>query len=285
MKKGIDVVLTAVHLAVGIALLLVTQYLSQVITILAFRGNPVAFSTVSSILYVLLILLLTPLYARLTEHITITKLGIIPKLPSPVWLAVGLALPLGVTLFYVLFTSGEFMQTSNEVALVLASVTLSSAVAGPTEEIIFRGMLLRSLQKRWGTAVGVIVPSFMFAAIHIVMMSDVTPISYLMLLVSGTLVGIMFSLITLYSGSIWPSSLVHALWNVTIIGGILSIHAPGSGVTEMSLYEYELASSNLFLTGGIYGIECSLPAMIGFVIISAVLLWLMKNRRGTAAEN
>lgn len=109
--------------------------------------------------------------------------------------------------------------------------------------------------------------------------------SNLMLLASGTLVGIMFSLITLYSGSIWPSTLVHALWNTTIIGGILEIHAPGTGVTEMALYEYELASSNLFLTGGIYGIEASLPAMIGFVIISAVLLRLMKNRRGTAAEN
>lgn len=261
-------------------ILLVTQLIGNKIAVALFRGNAVLMYLAYAMLYLVLALVVTALYARTVEHLSCGDLGMVKKFPGVIWLLIGLLLPLGVTGFYLLFAGGELAHSSSETALILCSVTLTSAIAGPTEEAIFRGMLMRSFQKRLGTAAGVLAPSFMFAVIHVVMMSSVTPVSFLMLLVSGTLVGVMFSLIALYSGSIWASSVVHSLWNVTIIGGILSIHAPGSGVTEAALYEYTLSSSNLFLTGGIYGIECSLPAMVGFVCVSAVVLLMMERDKG-----
>lgn len=278
MKKVLDLGRSAVHLVVAILLLMGPQLIAQKIVTSLFQKNPIALYLAYVILYLVMTSLLTLLYAKFTERLSYEDMSINR---SPGWLplGIGLVLPLAVTAFYLLFTDGEFVHTSSEVALILVSVTLTSAVAGITEEIVFRGMLMRSLMKRWGTVVGIVAPSFLFAAIHIIMMSEVTAISYLMLLVSGTLVGIMFSLLVLYSESIWASVIVHSLWNVIIIGGILSIHASGSGVTEQALYEYQITSQNLFLTGGIYGIECSLPAMIGFVIVSAILLLLKKGKR------
>ena len=36
---------------------------------------------------------------------------------------------------------------------------------------------------------------------------------------AGTLSGIMFSLIAVKTGSVWNSGIVHAIWNIIIVGG------------------------------------------------------------------
>lgn len=41
-------------------------------------------------------------------------------------------------------------------------------VAPPVEELLFRGALLRGLQRRWSTAVAVFVSALVFAAVHVI---------------------------------------------------------------------------------------------------------------------
>ena len=254
MKNVANVVWSVVHLVMGILLMLAAQFVGQKIAFSLFRGNPVLVYITYSVIYTGLAILLAVLYARFTERLTCRKMGLVNR-PSPVWLAVGLALPLGVTAFYLLAVNGTYHQVSTDVAFVLASETLTALIAGPVEEVIFRGMLMQAVRKRLGTIVGVLLPSFLFAAVHIIMMQEVTALSYIQLLISGTAVAVMFSLIALYSGSVWASSIVHSLWNIIMIGGILSIHAPGTGVVSSTLYEYELSTGNMLLTGGNYGVE------------------------------
>lgn len=282
MKKPINVLVCIVHIALGLGLMFGSMLLGQAAAQTLGGGNQVLVYLIYSAAYAVIAILLAVLYARLTERLTCADLGI-TAMPGPVWLAVGLALPLGVTAFYLLAVGGTYHRVSSAVMLVLACETLPSAIAGPVEEVIFRGLMMRSIMKRWGTAAAVFLPSFVFAAVHVIMMSDVTASSYIQLLVCGTAVGVMFSLIALRGGSIWASSIVHSLWNVIMIGGLLSIHAPGSGVTNMTLYEYELSTGNVLLTGGNYGVECSLPALAGFVIISMVLA-LRGRRTGSVKE-
>lgn len=66
-------------------------------------------------------------------------------------------------------------------------------------------------------------------------------ISILLLLVAGTSVGIMFSLIVYESGSIWCSALVHGTWNIIMIGGILTIiprkYVFCSVILKLSVYQ------------------------------------------------
>ena len=47
--------------------------------------------------------------------------------------------------------------------------------------------------------------------------------SCLLVIIAGTMVGVMFSMIVIESGSVWNSGIVHAIWNVVIIGGGLAI--------------------------------------------------------------
>lgn len=61
--------------------------------------------------------------------------------------------------------------------------------------------------------------------------------SMLQLLVSGSLVGILFSLIAIESGSIWNSALVHGIWNMVMAGGILHI---GKAIDSQALYNWVL---------------------------------------------
>jgi membrane protease YdiL (CAAX protease family) len=77
----------------------------------------------------------------------------------------------------------ERSGTAGRVLMGLAVVL----VAPPVEELLFRGALLRSLQRRWSAAVAIFASAFLFAAIHLVDPGArfVLPALLLMGLVSG----------------------------------------------------------------------------------------------------
>ena len=105
---------------------------------------------------------------------------------------------------------------------------------------------------------------------------DFSPVSCLLVLSAGTMVGIMFSLIALEGGSVWNSGLVHALWNILMIGGILSI---GEAPDPYSVMTYVLNTRNFLLTGGEFGVEASAIAAAGYCAVSLLALMLLKKKR------
>ena len=81
---------------------------------------------------------------------------------------------------------------------------------------------MNSLDKRYGKKVAILLPSILFGIVHILGMNfDI--FSSLLVIVAGTMVGVMFSLITLEHNSIWDSAIVHILWNIVILGGVMNI--------------------------------------------------------------
>ena len=98
-------------------------------------------------------------------------------------------------------------------------------------------------------------------------------VDIIVLVIAGTAVGIMFSLIAMESGSIWASAIVHGLWNLVIIGGILEISAEPLS----SIFTYTLTSRSTLLTGGAFGIESSLPSIVGYGIVICVALARLKR--------
>lgn len=97
---------------------------------------------------------------------------------------------------------------------------------------------------------------------------DFSLFSCLQVIIAGTFVGIMFSLIALERHSIWNSAIVHAIWNVVILGGFLSI---GTKIDEYSAYTYVLKTNSFALTGGEFGIEASVIAMLGYVVVTLIV--------------
>ena len=169
-----------------------------------------------------------------------------------------IAILLPVTVSAVLLcTSGEFVNnnvsTSQAANIIINSIFIAGLASGVVEEMVFRGMIMKALEKRWGKIVAIIIPSVIFALIHVIG-RDLNIIDILILLVAGTSVGIMFSLIVYESGSVWSSALVHGTWNVIMIGKILDISV---SYHEDAILSYKLYSKSFVLTGGAFGVESS----------------------------
>ena len=110
------------------------------------------------------------------------------------------------------------------------------------------GMPKFSIKAKW-IIVAVLIPSVLFGLVHIIGM-DFSIISSLLVLIAGTMVGIMFSMVAIESGSVWNSGIVHSLWNILIIGGGLSISEKAD---EYSVMTYVLDSKVFVFTGGEFG--------------------------------
>jgi membrane protease YdiL (CAAX protease family) len=198
-----------------------------------------------------------------------------------VWTLVAAALPIAVSVFFIFLTPGIFAVTSFSseqlILRVLAAFFNTCLVAGITEELIFRGFIMGLLELRWGKRIAIIAPSVLFGLIHIFNTDNPNIVDISMLLIAGTSVGIMFSMIACQSGSIWPSAVVHGIWNLIIIGGILEIGIePGK-----SIFVYTLKSNSVLVTGGAFGIESSLPAIVGYCI-TIIFAWILYRRTATS---
>ena len=135
-----------------------------------------------------------------------------------------------------------------------AGIAFTGIAAGFVEEMVFRGVILNLFAQRWNKVVAIIVPSLLFGIVHI-LGADFTFGSCLLVILAGTMVGVMFSLIALQSGSVWNSGIVHAIWNIVIIGGGLSI---GETADAHAVVSYVLESRSFAVTGGQFGIEAVL---------------------------
>lgn len=195
------------------------------------------------------------------------------------WGIVALLLPLLVIAFYVVFVPGSFLQNdldlNQKLEILSAGIFFTGFGAGIVEEMVFRGVMMSAIEKRFNKKIAVIVPSVLFGFIHILGMGF-NLLSSTLVVVAGTMVGIMFSLIASDTKSVWNSAIVHAFWNIIIIGGILWT---GTEVDEYSLYSYVLDTKSFLLTGGEFGIESSLIAVIGYGIVCLfVVLWGRKKK-------
>ena len=81
-----------------------------------------------------------------------------------------------------------------------------------------------------------ILPALIFALSHVIG-ADLDLPSILQLLIAGSLTGILFSLVTLESRSIWNSALMHAVWNIVLVGGIFYI---GTEKNDLYIFNYVL---------------------------------------------
>ncbi|MCC8050120.1 MAG: CPBP family intramembrane metalloprotease [Clostridiales bacterium] len=139
-------------------------------------------------------------------------------------------------------------------------------VAPIIEELVFRGLIQGIISKNYNRYAGVIVSSLIFGAVHL-MNGALSLISALQLIISGALVGIMFSCIYLSTGSIWASITVHALYNG--IGTLVPVDITSTNDWPVV---FVLNSKNQLLTGGDYGFDCALTTVIGFIIITVFIL-------------
>lgn len=145
---------------------------------------------------------------------------------------------------------------------------------GIVEEALFRGVIMSALEYRCNKKVAIIIPSVLFGLLHI-LGNDMNFLSMIQLVIAGSVVGILFSMVTYESGSIWCSALLHGIWNIIIIGGILHI---GISPDEMSIYNYVLDTQSFLISGGDFGIEASIISIVVYILFSVLAIYLIKKR-------
>jgi len=144
--------------------------------------------------------------------------------------------------------------------------------AGINEEFLFRGYIMKLLENRWNKPIAIVIPSVLFASLHF--LNGMNSIDVLLLFVAGTTVGIMFSLVTYHKDTVWNSVIIHTIWNMFILG-IFEIYTEN---TSNSIISYVINSNNVLITGGKFGIEAALPAIIGYSIV-IVMTFVFKKKK------
>ena len=193
------------------------------------------------------------------------------------WIIAAIALPAIVKGSFLLMP-GEFVSSGmnkNQIFATLSSgIVYTGVAAGLVEEMVFRGVIMSLIRERWNTKAAILVPSVLFASVHLIGM-NFSVLSCILVLIAGTMVGVMFSMIAMESDSVWNSGIVHSIWNIIIIGGGLDISEKAN---EYSVMTYVLDSKSFAITGGEFGIEASVIALFGYIVVTLIAFGMIKKK-------
>lgn len=283
MMKTISKI-TAKKAVITAVLAYLSLILSQVVAVLIGQAigklgiSDIGISAISGILYIIFIYLCLRVLSEKVLGIEIEFCRITNVSIKPIWFIVALILPITVSGVYLLMSGStvDMPMNSSEIwYTIVDAVVFYGLAAGIAEELVFRGIIMTALERRWNKYIAIIIPSVVFALSHIIG-AELDFMSIVQLLIAGTLVGCMFCLITYESGTVWNSVIIHVLWNIIIIGGIMHI---GVKPNEYFLFNYVLDNKSFMITGGDFGIEASIVSIIGYSIVSVLAIFLMRKRK------
>ena len=142
--------------------------------------------------------------------------------------------------------------------------------AGFMEELLFRGILFRWIEEFGGSWTALIITSALFGLIHIINPNATWFSSLAIAVEAGILLGGAYML----TRSLWMPMGLHAAWNFTQ-GFVFSV--PVSGTEEHGLVTAKL-SGPLLLSGGSFGLEASIIAVVVCTAAGAWFVWLAVQR-------
>jgi membrane protease YdiL (CAAX protease family) len=166
---------------------------------------------------------------------------------------------------------GGYSIVGTNAVTVLLPVLALSITSGVTEEILFRGLFFRIIESWLGSWIALALSAALFGALHL-RNPGATPLAGAAIAVEA---GIMLAALYMITRRLWAAIGLHAVWNFAE-GGIYGL--PISGLKVDGLFVSRSPGSD-FLTGGDFGPEASLPAIIVCTAFGIALL-VIAHRRG-----
>jgi membrane protease YdiL (CAAX protease family) len=148
---------------------------------------------------------------------------------------------------------------------IWAELTTSALIPGFTEELLFRGILFRYIERAAGSWTALALTSILFGAAHLWNPGATWFSSFAIAVEAGILLGAIY----MVTRRLWAAMGLHAAWNFTqgwIFGLPVSGSPGGNGLVHGRLTGPEL------LTGGVFGLEASILALIVATSAGAALL-------------
>lgn len=166
---------------------------------------------------------------------------------------------------------GGYQVIGTQPVTVLAPIIGISIVSGVTEEIMLRAVFFRIIEAWLGSWIALILSAALFGALHLGN-PNATAVAAFAIAIEA---GVMLAAIYMVTRRLWAAIGLHAAWNFTQ-GGIYGIAV--SGFDAQGLLRPRITGPDL-LTGGEFGAEASLPAMIICTAFGIGLL-VLAHRRG-----
>jgi len=162
-----------------------------------------------------------------------------------------------------------FVKTEIDYYQILISILMFVFVA-ISEEVIFRGYILKNLMISFNKYTALIITSLLFAALHLGN-PNMDLFSFFNLVLAGIFLGIAY----IYTKNLWFPIALHFSWNLfqTLLGFKVS------GQESYSIIEFNLKENNL-INGGEFGFEGSiLSVMFQIVFIIVIVKYFKKESK------
>ena len=193
------------------------------------------------------------------------------------WLAGDTALGFGIGLLYFVLVTGciallgayKVNGIGNDWEALFRALLMFLVVA-VGEEVLFRGIVFRMIDERWGTVAALIVSALIFGFVHITNENATVWSSVAIAVEAGLLLGAAYK----WSGTLWLPIGIHWAWNF-FQGPVFGFAV--SGNETQSLLK-AVIDGPAWLTGGTFGAEASVPAFVVGLIVAIV--FLVVPRRG-----
>lgn len=143
--------------------------------------------------------------------------------------------------------------------------------SGVFEELLFRGVLFRSVEAVFGSWVGILVSSLAFGLLHLTN-PDATLGGAIYICIEA---GLLLSAAYLVTRRLWICIGIHMAWNYfqsAVFSGIVS-----GGVSDPGLLKARIEGPE-WLTGGSFGMEHSVVALVICTTAGAILLAIAMRR-------
>ncbi|MBO9561004.1 MAG: CPBP family intramembrane metalloprotease [Caulobacter sp.] len=202
--------------------------------------------------------------------------------PALAELAIGLVIGAAMlsAVVGVLVVSGLYEVTGPRASSPWEMISVG-IVSGSMEELIFRAIVLRLLMRAFGAWPALALSAALFGALHL-SNPNATPTAAIAIAIEA---GLMLAAFYMLTGRIWMSVGVHAAWNFAQ-GWIWGARVSGIEVKQSLYLSQPKAGAPDWLSGGAFGPEASVPAMvIGTGVAVVVLYWAWKRGNFKAAPD
>jgi uncharacterized protein len=232
----------------------------------AFAHGPLQ-NVAASAMACLMMLVLYACIVHFTERRPVTELSL--QVPAGRELSVGLLLGFGLysACILILLLLGSYRIDGIGHWQILIAGMAAPLATGVFEELLFRGGVFRLAEEWFGTWAALVISSLVFGFDHY----DAEGVTLQGLFAISTWAGLLLAATYLLTRRLWLGIGLHAAWNYTqgaVYSGIVSGNAPPEGFLKSNLQGSE------WLTGGVFGVEASLVALL---VCSGVGLWMLVN--------
>lgn len=230
------------------------------------------------------------LYSKYILKTSFAEMYLAKPFPSLKWCMASAVLPAASDLFYLIFVKGDLQYggfAQNGFFTILYTDIFSRGLRiALSEGLLFRGFALHIFQKSFHKKQAALLSGILYACIPVIPIDGSSWFfdGILQQTAAVFLTGYALSLITLNTGSIWSSVVIHAACN--ILSGDSHIIHISMEQPYPALWTYTLENDDR-LTAGIPSVDCiytALPSMLIFVLIILYLFFTKRRPYGTLPD-